>query len=112
MTTETFIPTHYAIADDYDYNETHKRSRLSIWSGPFASIYEGEAYSLPGKNGYMVSLYYGPKLRVETGGLRDDDNWQEVDNKIRAAINDYYESQWLVKKLQESIVTLREQGLS
>jgi hypothetical protein len=35
----------YGVMDDYDYTSTHKRERLLIWSGPFASVREGEAYS-------------------------------------------------------------------
>lgn len=79
--------THYGIIEDYDYNQTHKRHRLSLWSGPFASIREGEAYSLPKGNGYMVALEYGGKVRVACPSPRTDENYSEVDEAINKALN-------------------------
>lgn len=81
--------THYGIIEDYDYNETHKRHRLSLWSGPFASVREGEAYSLPKGNGYMVNLGYGDKVRVTCPSPRTSENWIEVDEAINKALNDH-----------------------
>ena len=35
--------THYGVSTDYEWARTHKTDRLTIWSGPFMSVYEGEA---------------------------------------------------------------------
>ncbi len=79
--------TRYGIISDYDYNLTHKRERLTIWSGSFMSDYEGEAYSLPKNNGYMVNLGYGDKVRVTCPTPRTDKNYNEVDEAINKALN-------------------------
>lgn len=79
--------THYGIIEDYDYNASHKRKRLTLWSGPFASIREGEAYSLPKGDGYMVTLEYGDKVRVECPVERTNENYREVDAAFNKALN-------------------------
>jgi hypothetical protein len=79
--------THFGVIEDYDYNQTHKRHRLTLWSGPFASVREGEAYSLPNNNGYMVTLEYGDKVRVTCPAPRDGHNWLEVDRALNDALN-------------------------
>ena len=79
--------TRFGIMTDYDYNETHKRERLTIWSGPFASVREGEAYSLPKGDGYMVTLEYGGKVRVTCPTPRTDATYIEVDAAINKALN-------------------------
>lgn len=79
--------TRYGIMEDYDYNSTHKRERLTLWSGPFASVREGEAYSLPKGDGYMVTLEYGDKVRVTCPTPRTDKNYIEVDAAINKALN-------------------------
>ena len=33
------IPTRYAVADDCDYGETHKRERLTVWSGTWCDVF-------------------------------------------------------------------------
>lgn len=86
--------TRIGITEDYDYNETHKRHRLELWSGGFMSDYEGEAYSLPKKDGYMVTLdhmLWSEKIRVTCPCPRDDDNYQEVDRLINEAIHAHKE---------------------
>lgn len=79
--------TRYGIIEDYDYNATHKRKRLTLWSGPFASVREGEAYSLPKGDGYMVTLEYGDKVRVECPVERTNENYIEQDKAINDALN-------------------------
>jgi hypothetical protein len=79
--------TRYGIIEDYEYNLTHKRHRLTIWSGSFMSDRDGEAYSLPNGNGYMVSLEYGDKVRVECPAPRTSENYNEVDKAINDALN-------------------------
>lgn len=84
--------TRFGVIEDYDYSQTHKRHRLTIWSGSFMSDYEGEAYSLPKGNGYMVSLGYGGKVRVSCPAPRNADNWVQVDEAINAALNAYFDN--------------------
>lgn len=79
--------THYGIIEDYDYNASHKRHRLTLWSGPFASVREGEAYSLPKGDGYMVTLEYGEKVRVECPAPRNSENFIEVDKAFNETLN-------------------------
>lgn len=82
--------THYGLIEDYDYNATHKRKRFTIWSGPFASVREGEAYSLPKGDGYMVTLEYGDKVRVECPVERTDANYVEQDKAFNDALNKHF----------------------
>lgn len=82
--------TNYGVMTDYEYNATHKRDRLTIWSAPFMSTREGEAYSLPKGDGYMITLEYGAKLRVACPTPRNDTNYVEIDAAINVAMNDYY----------------------
>lgn len=79
--------TRYGITEDYEYNATHKRKRIMLWSGAFMSIYEGEAFSLPNGNGFMVNLGYGDKVRVECPVERTDENYEEQDKAINDALN-------------------------
>jgi len=79
--------THYGITVDHDYNLTHKRKRLMLWSGSFMSTYEGEGFSLPKGDGYMIDLGYGDKVRVECPVERTDVNYQEQDKAINEAVN-------------------------
>lgn len=82
--------TRYAVATDYDWQRTHKTDRLTVWSGAFASQYEGEAISLPRGDGYMVHLYYGDKVRVSCPVGRTDDNYMQIDQAISGAINAHF----------------------
>jgi hypothetical protein len=79
--------THYGIIVDDEYNATHKRKRLTLWSGPFASVLEGEALSLPKGDGYMVTTYNGEKIRVEAPVERTSENYEEQDRAFNEALN-------------------------
>lgn len=85
--------TRYGIMQDYDYTASHKRERLTIWSGPFASVREGEAYSLPKGDGYMVNLEYGGKVRVSCPTPRTDATYEEVDKAINDALNEHFKEE-------------------
>lgn len=78
----------YGVTSDYEYNATHRRERLDIWSNPFYSVWEGEAYSLA--SGYMLTTYNGDKIRVVCPTPRRDDNYEEIDAAINEALNKYY----------------------
>lgn len=82
--------THYGLIEDYDYNQTHKRKRFTIWSGPFASVLEGEALSLPKNDGFMITLYHGDKVRVECPVERTDANYKEQDKAFNDALNAHF----------------------
>lgn len=94
---------HFGIIEDDEYNATHKRHRLTLWSGAFAIQREGEAYSLPKNDGYMVSLEYGDKVRVTCPAPRDDENYREVDEAINTALNAHLLNQRL-DRLRQSIL--------
>lgn len=78
---------YYGVCTDYDYTSTHKRERLTVWSGPFLSDYEGEAFTLPRGDGYMVTTYGGDRVRVTCPTPRTDDNYPAIDAAINAALN-------------------------
>lgn len=63
-----------------------KREYLTVWTGPFASEYEGQAVTLPKGDGYMVTRYNGEKVRVTCPTPRTDDNFTEIDNAISEAL--------------------------
>lgn len=77
---------HYAIATDYDYNRTHKRHRVTIWSGAYCSDFEGQGDSLPNRDGYSLTMNDGRKLRVACPCPRTQDNFVEVDLAITLAL--------------------------
>jgi hypothetical protein len=81
--------THYGIATDYERNAGRKRDHLTVWSGPFCSVFEASGVSLPKRDGYMLTTYNGDKVRV-TCPLRTDDTWQETDAAISAALAAHY----------------------
>jgi hypothetical protein len=81
---------YFGVMEDYDYNQTHKRERLTVWSGPFASVLEAAALSLPKGNGYMLTTYHGEKIRVECPTPRTDENYQEIDKAISDALNKHF----------------------
>lgn len=86
-----FIPTRYAVAGDCDYGETHKRERLTVWSGTWCDVFEAEGLSLPGRDGYMLTTYNGDRVRVACP-MRTDDTYEEVDAAISEALNRHHEA--------------------
>jgi hypothetical protein len=77
--------TFFSVRDEDD--PTFGRQKLTLWSGPFASNYEGTAMELPGHDGYMVMLDYGRGgVRVTCPSPRTDANFIEVDEAINAAL--------------------------
>ncbi len=83
--------TTFGVVTDHEWQRTHKTDRLTIWSGSFMSVYEGEAISLPNGAGYMVYLYQsGRKVRVSCPSPRDDTNCREVDAAISEALDAHY----------------------
>jgi hypothetical protein len=82
--------TLYGVATDYDYTGTHKRERLTIWSSPFMSTYEGDALALPKQDGYMVTTYVGEKIRVSCPVPRNASTFGAIDEAINTALNDHY----------------------
>ena len=79
----------YGVMTDYDYNSEHKRERISVWSGQFMGTWEAEGYSLPKRDGYMLTTYNGDKVRVACA-MRDDSTYQEVDAAISTALTEHY----------------------
>jgi hypothetical protein len=80
----------FGITTDYEYSSTHKRDRLDVWSGPFYSVWEAEALSLPKRDGYMLRTYNGDRVRVTCPVGRTDDNWQEIDAAISDALTEHH----------------------
>jgi len=68
------------------------REVLTVWSGPFFSVYEGEAVALPRGDGYMLRMLHGhdEPVRVECPVPRTDENYQEIDAAIVAAVEKWY----------------------
>lgn len=83
-------PTVIGVATDVDYSMTHKRDRLTVWSGEYFGTLEATALSLPNDAGYMVTMYSGGKIRVVCPVGRTDDNYQGIDKAISDAVNAYY----------------------
>lgn len=81
--------TRYGITEDHEYNATHKRKRIVIWSGTFSDQYEAEAFSLPKNNGFMIDTGYA-KIRVECPVERTDATYEEQDKAINDALNAHY----------------------
>lgn len=77
-------PTRIGVRDEYA--PMFGRQNLTLWSGSFYSVFEGEARELPNHNGFMVSIEYGPTIRVECPAPRTDENFEQVDAAIRDAI--------------------------
>lgn len=81
------LTARYGVTTDYDYSAEHKRQRLEVWSGPWFHTWEGEAYSIPGGGGFMVTTHSGDKVRVVCPSPRDEANYLEVDAAISDALN-------------------------
>ena len=60
------------------------RQVLTLWSGAFASDHEGDAWELPGHDGYMVALEFRGKVRVACESPRTTENFERVDAAINA----------------------------
>lgn len=82
--------TVYGVATDYDRSAGRKREYLTVWSGPFFSVWEADAVSLPKGDGYMLRTYNGVKVRVSCPTPRTDENYEEVDAAIDAALRAHY----------------------
>lgn len=83
--------TVYGVATDYDSNDGRKRDYLTVWSGPFFSVWEAVGVSLPKGDGYMLTTYNGVKVRVVCPTPRTDANYTEVDAAISAALEELYD---------------------
>ena len=77
--------TLYGVTTNYEYNASHRRDRVDVWSGGFMSDHEATGYSCG--DGYMLHLDYGGKVRVQCPIPRNDVNYIEVDAAINAAMN-------------------------
>lgn len=77
---------YYYVASDDQYNATHKRDRLTIWTGPFASEFIADATSLPKRDGYMIVTRAGKRIRVACEVGRTDANFSAIDSAINAAL--------------------------
>lgn len=68
-----------------DEHTNRRRQVLTLWSGQFASDYEGTAVELPKHNGFMVTLD-NRKVRVECESPRTDTNFIQVDDAINTRL--------------------------
>jgi hypothetical protein len=82
--------TRYGVATDYEYNETHKRDRITVWSQAFMESFEAEGYSLPRRDGYMLTTYNGDTVRVTCPVPRNENNYQEVDRAVSDALDAHH----------------------
>lgn len=69
-----------------EYAPRFGRQVLTLWSPPFASVFEGEAVELPAHDGYMVTTFDGRKVRVACDAPRTDENFLRVDSAIETAV--------------------------
>lgn len=69
-----------SVRDEYD-----DAGSLTLWSGGFASDFEGWATPLTDGSGYHIELKYGETVDVITP-MRGDNNWMKVDDTINAAV--------------------------
>jgi hypothetical protein len=72
----------YGVRTEYDYNDTHKRDCVTVWSGAFSLVYEATGFSLPRNDGYMLTTYNGDKIRVSCPCPRTESNYLEVDAAV------------------------------
>ncbi len=86
----TTVTRFYGVTTDYDRNEGRKRDHLTVWSGPFSSVYEASGVSLPRGDGYMLTTYNGEKVRVACPTPRSEDNYREVDQAVTDALRAHY----------------------
>lgn len=70
-----------------EYSLTFGRQNLTLWQGAFCSEFVGSAQELPGHDGFMLTLDHADKtIRVSCPAPRTDENFEIVDETIRAAI--------------------------
>lgn len=70
-----------------EYAPRFGRQALTLWGGAFASGFVGWATELPNHDGYMVTVEYGPKIRVMCPAPRTDENYLTVDAAIESAVS-------------------------
>jgi hypothetical protein len=90
MTGTTQSAALFGVATDYEYRGTHKRDRITVWSGPFYSTFEAEGVSLPNDAGYMLTTYNGDKVRVACPAPRTEDNFEDVDRLVSGALDAHF----------------------
>jgi hypothetical protein len=100
MSTSTVnIPdVRYGVTTDYDYSAERKRQYLDVWSGPWMHDHEGRAVSRP--RGFAITTNNGAKVYIDCPSPRTDDNYQQVDAAISAALNRHHHHQRLAATLQ------------
>lgn len=81
----------YGVRTEYEKNEGKKRDYLTVWSGPFFSVWEADGVSLP-SGGYMLTTYNDTKVRVECPSPRTEDNYKQVDQAISEALTKHYDA--------------------
>lgn len=85
----------YGVMTDYEYTATHKRERITVWSPPFASVFEAEGYARPGSSRYHLTTYNGDRVTVQLPrGItapRTDENFHEIDRAISEHLSAHYQ---------------------
>jgi hypothetical protein len=89
MTTTT--ARFYGVRSEHERSEGKRRDYLTVWSGPFFSVWEADGVSLPKGDGYMLTTYNGDKVRVTCSTPRTEANFQQVDDAIGVALAAHYE---------------------
>lgn len=90
MTTVQPRAIRYGVRDEY--KPRFGRQVLTLWTGPFSEQYEGYAWELPKRDGYMVRLDYSEPVKVLCPTPRDEETYVQVDAAINAALNNVNES--------------------
>ena len=86
MTTTTVQVRHIGVRDEYA--PKFGRQVLTLWSGAFASNFDGTAVELPKHDGFMVTIdhfLWSHKVRVTCESPRTEENYERVDAAIEAA---------------------------
>lgn len=99
------------VRTEYDMNAGRKRDYLTVWSGPFYSVYEAIGVSLPKMNGYMLTTYNDDRVRVECPAPRTASNCAVVDAAVTKALSEHY-ARIGAKSLQEALAKVQEQDLA
>lgn len=90
MTEASRAARFYGVRSEDDLNAGRKRDHLTVWSGPFSSVWEADGVSLPKGDGYMLTTYNGTKIRVSCPTPRTEENYREVDAAVAAALRAHY----------------------